>query len=90
MKSANLLYPSPLLVKAREAKNNMDLNKLTIKSQEALQGAQQMSQNQQQNVVDVLHLLYILLGQQESIVPTIVDKLEIRPGKIEAKNIRRN
>ncbi|OGI24947.1 MAG: ATP-dependent chaperone ClpB [Candidatus Moranbacteria bacterium RBG_13_45_13] len=55
----------------------MDLNKLTIKSQEALQGAQQMSQNQQQNVVDVLHLLYVLLGQRESVVPTIVDKLEI-------------
>ncbi|MDD3487177.1 MAG: ATP-dependent chaperone ClpB [Candidatus Moranbacteria bacterium] len=55
----------------------MDLNKLTFKSQEALQGAQQISQNLQQNVVDVLHLLYILLGQSESVVPIIVDKLEV-------------
>ena len=60
--------------------NVMDLNKLTIKSQEALQGAQQISQNHQQNVVDVLHLLYVLLGQQDSIVPTIIDKLEIEQG----------
>ncbi|MDI6778117.1 MAG: ATP-dependent chaperone ClpB [Patescibacteria group bacterium] len=55
----------------------MDLNKLTIKSQEALQGAQQLSQNLQQNVVDVLHLLHVLLGQQESVVPTVIDKMEI-------------
>ena len=63
----------------------MDLNKLTFKSQEALQGAQQISQNLQQNVVDVLHLLYVLLGQQESIVPTIVDKLEIDREKLKQK-----
>jgi len=63
----------------------MDLNKLTIKSQEALQGAQQMSQNQQQNVVDVLHLLYVLLNQPESIVPTIIDKLGVSREKLERK-----
>jgi ATP-dependent Clp protease ATP-binding subunit ClpB len=63
----------------------MDLNKLTIKSQEALQGAQQVSQNLQQNVVDVLHLLYVLLGQQESIVPTVIDKLEIDRQKLKDK-----
>ncbi|MDD5489654.1 MAG: Clp protease N-terminal domain-containing protein, partial [Candidatus Moranbacteria bacterium] len=63
----------------------MDLNKLTIKSQEALQGAQQMSQSRQQNVVDVLHLLHVLLGQQESIVPTIIDKLEIDREKMKQK-----
>jgi ATP-dependent Clp protease ATP-binding subunit ClpB len=55
----------------------MDLNKLTFKSQEALQGAQQVSQNLQQNMVDVLHLLYILIGQSDSVVPTIIDKLEV-------------
>src|SRR3989339_1750107 len=63
----------------------MDLNKLTVKSQEALQGAQQISQNLQQNMVDVLHLLYILLGQQESIVPTIIDKLEVEREKLKQK-----
>jgi ATP-dependent Clp protease ATP-binding subunit ClpB len=63
----------------------MDLNKLTIKSQEALQGAQQISQNQQQNVVDVLHLLYVLLGQQDSIVPTIIDKLQINRDELKQK-----
>ncbi len=63
----------------------MDLNKLTLKSQEALQGAQQISQNQQQNVVDVLHLLYVLLGQQDSIVPTIIDKLEINRENMKQK-----
>jgi len=63
----------------------MDLNKLTFKSQEALQGAQQLSQNLQQNVVDVLHLLYILLGQSDSVVPTIVDKLEINREQLKQK-----
>jgi ATP-dependent Clp protease ATP-binding subunit ClpB len=63
----------------------MDLNKLTFKSQEALQGAQQISQNLQQNVVDVLHLSYVLLGQQESVVPTIIDKLEINREELKKK-----
>jgi ATP-dependent Clp protease ATP-binding subunit ClpB len=63
----------------------MDLNKLTFKSQEALQGAQQVSQNLQQNMVDVLHLLYTLLGQSDSVVPTIVDKLEIDREKLKQK-----
>jgi len=63
----------------------VDLNKLTLKSQEALQGAQQLSQNLQQNVVDVLHLLYVLLGQSESIVPTVIDKLEIDRSKLKEK-----
>lgn len=63
----------------------MDLNKLTFKSQEALQGAQQISQNLKQNVVDVLHLLYIILGQSESVVPTIVDKLESDREKLKLK-----
>ncbi len=63
----------------------MDLNKLTLKSQEALQGAQQISQAQQQNVVDVLHLFYVLLGQAESIVPTIISKLEIDNKKLKEK-----
>ncbi len=63
----------------------MDLNKLTLKSQEALQGAQQLSQSLQQNVVDALHLLYVLLGQQESVVPTIIDKLETERQKLKEK-----
>lgn len=64
---------------------NMDLNKLTIKSQEALQGAQQLSQNLQQNVVDAMHLLYVLLGQQESVVPTVIDKMEVNRTKLKEK-----
>ncbi len=46
-----------------------------------------MSQSQQQNVVDVLHLLFVLLEQQESIVPTIIDKLEIDREKLKQKII---
>jgi ATP-dependent Clp protease ATP-binding subunit ClpB len=63
----------------------MDLNKLTFKSQEALQGAQQVSQSLQQNMVDVLHLLYILIGQSDSVVPTIIDKLEIDREQLKKK-----
>ena len=56
----------------------MDLNRFTLKSQEALQGAHQLAQSQNQNVVDVLHLLYVLITQEESVVPAILDKLNVK------------
>ncbi len=53
----------------------MDLNKLTSKSQEALRISQEMAISKSQQQVDIFHLLYVLLSQEESIVPEVVKKI---------------
>jgi ATP-dependent Clp protease ATP-binding subunit ClpB len=55
----------------------MDLNKLTTKSQEALRNSQELAIIKNQQQVDVFHLLYSLIIQENSIVPVILKKLEI-------------
>jgi len=55
----------------------MDLNKFTIKSQEALRNSQEIAISKGQQQVDVFHLLYVLLAQENSIVPVVVKKMEI-------------
>jgi ATP-dependent Clp protease ATP-binding subunit ClpB len=55
----------------------MDLNKLTTKSQEALRSSQELAIIKNQQQVDVFHLLYSLIIQENSIVPVIFKKLEI-------------
>jgi ATP-dependent Clp protease ATP-binding subunit ClpB len=54
----------------------MDLNKLTIKSQEALRNAQEIAIIKNQQQVDVFHLVFSLITQDSSIVPTILKKME--------------
>jgi len=63
----------------------MDLNRFTIKSQEALQQAHQLAQSQQNNIVDTWHLMYVLLGQKDSLVAEIVKKLEGDEEKIKSR-----
>jgi len=60
----------------------MDINKFTIKSQEALQNAQNTAFEFKNPQLDVLHLLYSLLKQKDSIVLTILKKLEKEIEKI--------
>jgi ATP-dependent Clp protease ATP-binding subunit ClpB len=55
----------------------MDLNKFTTKSQQVLQEAQAVAFEFRQQQVDSVHLLYALLMQTESIVITILKKLDI-------------
>ena len=55
----------------------MDLNKLTTKSQEALRNSQELAITKSQQQVDVFHLLYSLIKQDNSIVPVILKKMEI-------------
>ncbi|HRZ95852.1 MAG TPA: ATP-dependent chaperone ClpB [Candidatus Moranbacteria bacterium] len=55
----------------------MDLNKLTTKSQEALRNSQEIAILKGQQQVDVFHLLYSLISQENSIVPVILKKLEV-------------
>ena len=55
----------------------MDLNKLTQKSQEAVQAAQDTAVERGHQQVDTVHLLTALLEQQDGVVPRVVDRLGI-------------
>jgi ATP-dependent Clp protease ATP-binding subunit ClpB len=60
----------------------MDLNKFTIKSQEALRNSQELAIKKNQEQVDVFHLIFVLIEQENSSVPIIFKKLEINLEKI--------
>ena len=49
----------------------------TNKAQDALMQAQQMAQEKGQSQIDTLHLLYVLLSQEGSIIITILQKLGV-------------
>ncbi len=53
----------------------MRLEKLTVKSQEALQQAQTLAEKRNHQAIDVEHLLFALLGQKEGVVPSLLQKL---------------
>lgn len=55
----------------------MDLNKLTIKSQEAFQGAQELAARRGHIEVDGEHLLAALLEQEGGLIPRLLQKLNI-------------
>src|SRR5688572_8347309 len=53
----------------------MQLDKLTIKSQEALEEAQRIAHEHSHQGVDCEHLLLALLGQQDGLVLPVLKKL---------------
>ena len=53
----------------------MRLEKLTTKSQEALQHAQSLAEKRNHQAIDVEHLLFALLGQKEGVVLSLLQKL---------------
>ena len=55
----------------------MRLDKLTTKSQEALQQAQTLADKRNHQAVDVEHLLFALLGQKEGVVLALLQKLGV-------------
>jgi ATP-dependent Clp protease ATP-binding subunit ClpB len=59
-----------------------NINKFTTKSQEALRQAQQISADSQNQQVDGLHLMAALLLQEDSLVLTILKKLEIEVAEL--------
>jgi ATP-dependent Clp protease ATP-binding subunit ClpB len=59
-----------------------NINKFTTKSQEALRHAQEIAIDNQNQQVDALHLLAALLLQEDSLVLTIVKKLEAEVSKL--------
>jgi ATP-dependent Clp protease ATP-binding subunit ClpA len=60
----------------------MQLDKLTLKSQEALQAAQSVAQEHSHQEVDGEHLLLALLDQGESLIPELLKKIGVPPAKL--------
>ncbi len=60
----------------------MQLDKLTIKAQEALQGAQQAAQSHANQEVDADHLMSALLTQTDSLVPALLEKVGVPVAKL--------
>jgi ATP-dependent Clp protease ATP-binding subunit ClpB len=57
----------------------MQMEKLTIKAQEALKEAQEVARSNSNQEVDSEHLLLALLEQPDSLVPSLVQKLGVSP-----------
>src|SRR5512139_2884968 len=55
----------------------MQLDKLTIKSQEALAEAQRIAHEYTHQAVDCEHLLLALMSQSESLVPELLEKIGV-------------
>jgi ATP-dependent Clp protease ATP-binding subunit ClpB len=63
----------------------MDINKLTVKSQEALAAAQQLAAQNNHQQVETAHLALSLLGQAEGVVLPLLQKLGVSPGTLRSK-----
>ncbi|HEY4416557.1 MAG TPA: ATP-dependent chaperone ClpB [Verrucomicrobiae bacterium] len=55
----------------------MQLDKLTLKSQEAVQAAQRIAREHSHQEVDGEHLLLALISQQESLIPDLLERIGI-------------
>src|SRR5438270_3428596 len=60
-------------------------DKLTVKAQEALQEAQDLTGKAGQQQLDPLHLLAALVAQQDGIVPPLLNRLGVRPEGLAAE-----
>lgn len=63
----------------------MQLEKFTMKSQEALQEAQSLAQSKGHQQIEPEHLLKVLLAQPEGIVPSVLRKMGVEIQAIEAE-----
>jgi len=62
----------------------MQFDKLTLKSQEAVQEAQRIAQGFSHQEVDGEHLLLALIGQTDSLIPDLLQKVGVPPAKLRA------
>jgi ATP-dependent Clp protease ATP-binding subunit ClpB len=60
----------------------MQPERLTIKSQEALQEAQRIAQGYTHQEVDGEHLMLAMIGQADSLIPNLLEKLGVSPSKL--------
>ena len=63
----------------------MDINKLTIRSQEALAAAQKLAGDLNHQQVESPHLLRALLGEPEGVVYPLLQKLGAQPQTLRAR-----
>ena len=63
----------------------MQFNRFTTKAQEALFKAQEISSAYGQFQVDAIHLLASLVRQEESVVVTILNKMEVNTELLKAQ-----
>src|SRR5438067_12795542 len=61
----------------------MQMDKLTQKSQEALQQAQRVAHGFSHQEIDGEHLLLALIGQSESLIPDLLQKLGVPGAKLQ-------
>lgn len=66
----------------------MDINKLTQKTQEALQDAQSLAVERGHQAVDVEHFVLALVTQADGLIPRLLDKLK-RPADVVAGELQR-
>src|SRR5918993_5888022 len=70
------LTPPQMMINSPTYKEkSMRLDKLTTKSQEALQHAQALAEKRNHQAIDVEHLLFALMGQKEGVVLALLQKL---------------
>ncbi|MGA2787983.1 MAG: Clp protease N-terminal domain-containing protein, partial [Verrucomicrobiota bacterium] len=60
----------------------MQLDKLTLKSQEAVQDAQRLAREHSHQEIDGEHLLLALLGQDGSLVPELLTRIGVPPAQL--------
>lgn len=60
----------------------MQFDKLTIKSQEAIQAAQQLAQNNNHQEITIPHLVKAILEQPEGVVVPVLQKMGVEPSTV--------
>lgn len=67
----------------------MNLNKFTLKAQKAIESAIQLADKFKHQEISTAHVIAVLIKQNEGIIPSILNKLEIKPGNFysEIENI---
>ena len=64
----------------------MQMDKLTIKSQEALNEAQRIAHGFSHQQIDGEHLMLALIGQQKSLIPDLLERIGVPPAKLKWKS----
>src|ERR1022692_3820113 len=60
----------------------MQIDRYTIKSQEAVQEAQRIAREHSHQEVDGEHLLLAMIGQADSLIPDLLEKIGVPPSKL--------
>jgi ATP-dependent Clp protease ATP-binding subunit ClpB len=60
----------------------MQMDKLTLKSQEALQEAQRIAHGYSHQEIDGEHLMLALIGQADSLIPDLLEKIGVPPAAL--------